>query len=234
MPSNIGRLVIIFQNATRSRCQGRGHPESPQARHVRANSIARGRIPKSARAQAAAFGARPQGSRAVSKAAGCGARRAVVSIKWTKSPRPHSRSHHRGAARHCGNHNPFRLPAHRVAMKTMANSEAIAVRLQETCIAQGQRRQKSSIQATTIAALPIIVQSGLTACSLRSGSTRSIRNSRSVSIAARSMSSGFAWVDVAESPELCSKRTQKVFVKLTDRHQWGGKGEHTLSSGRTA
>ena len=68
-----------------------------------------------------------------------------MSIKWTKSPRPHSRSHHRGAARHCGNHNPFRLPAHRVAMKTMANSEAIAVRLQKICMAQKQCRQKSSI-----------------------------------------------------------------------------------------
>jgi hypothetical protein len=42
-------------------------------------------------------------------------------------------------------------------MKTMANSEAIAVRLQKICMAQRQCRQKSSIQAMTIAALPIIV-----------------------------------------------------------------------------
>jgi hypothetical protein len=47
--------------------------------------------------------------------------------------------------------------AHRVAMKTMANSEATAVRLQKTCMDQRQCRQKSSIQAMTIAALPTIV-----------------------------------------------------------------------------
>jgi hypothetical protein len=48
------------------------------------------------------------------------------------------------------------LPAYRVAMKTMANSDAIAVRLQKTCMGQRQCRQKSSIQAMTIAALPTI------------------------------------------------------------------------------
>jgi hypothetical protein len=42
-------------------------------------------------------------------------------------------------------------------MKTMANSEAIAVRLQKICTAQRQCRQNNSIQAMTIAALPIIV-----------------------------------------------------------------------------
>ena len=39
-------------------------------------------------------------------------------------------------------------------MKTMANSEAIAVKLQKICIAQRQCRQKISIQEMTIAALP--------------------------------------------------------------------------------
>jgi hypothetical protein len=39
-------------------------------------------------------------------------------------------------------------------MKTMANSEAIAVKLQKICIAQRQCRQKISIQAMTIAVLP--------------------------------------------------------------------------------
>jgi len=42
-------------------------------------------------------------------------------------------------------------------MKTMANSDAIAVRLQNICMGQKQCRQNSSIQAMTIAALPIIV-----------------------------------------------------------------------------
>jgi hypothetical protein len=42
-------------------------------------------------------------------------------------------------------------------MKTMANSDAIAVRLQKICMGQRQCRQKSSIQAMTIAALPTIV-----------------------------------------------------------------------------
>ena len=46
---------------------------------------------------------------------------------------------------------------HRVAMKTMANSDAIAVRLQKICMGLRQCRQNSSIQAMTIAALPIIV-----------------------------------------------------------------------------
>jgi hypothetical protein len=41
-------------------------------------------------------------------------------------------------------------------MKTMANSDAIAVRLQKTCMAQRQCRQNISIQAITIAALPTI------------------------------------------------------------------------------
>jgi hypothetical protein len=45
---------------------------------------------------------------------------------------------------------------YRVAMKTMTNTEAIAVRLQKTCMAQKQCRQKTSIQAMTIPALPII------------------------------------------------------------------------------
>ena len=52
---------------------------------------------------------------------------------------------------------PVSRRAHDVAMKTMANSEAIAVRLQKTCMAQKQCRQKSSIRVMTIAALPTIV-----------------------------------------------------------------------------
>ena len=63
----------------------------------------------------------------------------------------------RDAADQCSKSHPVFHRAHRVAMKTMANSEAIAVRLQKTCMAQRQCRQKSSIQAITIAALPIIV-----------------------------------------------------------------------------
>jgi hypothetical protein len=58
--------------------------------------------------------------------------------------------------RHCGKHHPVSLPAYRVAMKTMANSEATAMRLQKTCIAQRQCRQNSSIHAMTIPALPTI------------------------------------------------------------------------------
>jgi hypothetical protein len=42
-------------------------------------------------------------------------------------------------------------------MKTMPNSEAIAVRLQETFMAQRKCREDDSIQAMTIAALPTIV-----------------------------------------------------------------------------
>jgi hypothetical protein len=44
-------------------------------------------------------------------------------------------------------------PGHRVAMKTMANSEAIAVRLQKVCMAQKQCCQNTSIHALTIHAL---------------------------------------------------------------------------------
>jgi hypothetical protein len=62
--------------------------------------------------------------------------------------------HQRDAANQCDKRHPVRHRGHRVAMKTMANSEAIAVRLQKTCMAQRQCRQKSSIQAMTIPALP--------------------------------------------------------------------------------
>src|SRR5215469_12858041 len=65
-------------------------------------------------------------------------------------------SHQRDHARHCGKHPPVHLPSHRVAMKTMANSEAIAVRLQKICMAQRQCRQNSSSHPMTIAALPTI------------------------------------------------------------------------------
>ena len=41
-------------------------------------------------------------------------------------------------------------------MKTMANTEGTAVRLQKVCMAHKQCRQKSSIQAMTIPALPTI------------------------------------------------------------------------------
>ena len=41
-------------------------------------------------------------------------------------------------------------------MKTMANSEAIAIRLQKDLHGQRQCRQNISIQAITIAALPTI------------------------------------------------------------------------------
>jgi hypothetical protein len=47
--------------------------------------------------------------------------------------------------------------AHAVAIKTIANTEATGVRRQKICMVQRQCRQKSSIQAMTIAALPIIV-----------------------------------------------------------------------------
>jgi len=66
------------------------------------------------------------------------------------------RSHQRDAARECGKHHPVCLPAHRVAINRIAHSEAIAVRLQKTCMAQKQCRQNTSIQAMTIPALPII------------------------------------------------------------------------------
>jgi hypothetical protein len=49
-------------------------------------------------------------------------------------------------------HYPVLHQGHRVAMETMANSEAIAVRLQKTCMAQRQRHQNSSIHAMTIPA----------------------------------------------------------------------------------
>jgi hypothetical protein len=42
-------------------------------------------------------------------------------------------------------------------MKTMANNEAIAVRLQKICMPHRQCRQNNSIQAMTMAALPTIV-----------------------------------------------------------------------------
>jgi hypothetical protein len=45
---------------------------------------------------------------------------------------------------------------YRVAMKTMANKEAIAVRLQKIFMAQKQCRQNSSSHPMTIAALPTI------------------------------------------------------------------------------
>jgi len=42
-------------------------------------------------------------------------------------------------------------------MKTMANSGAIAFRVQKICMAQRLRRQKSPIRAMTIAAFPAIL-----------------------------------------------------------------------------
>ena len=49
-----------------------------------------------------------------------------------------------------------RATDYRVAMKTMARSEATAVRLQKICMAHRQCRRNNSIHAITIPALPTI------------------------------------------------------------------------------
>jgi hypothetical protein len=71
--------------------------------------------------------------------------------------RSHTRGgHQQNAARQSGKHHPARRRSHRVAMKTMAKSEAIAIMLQKICMAQKQCRQNSSIQTMTSPALPMI------------------------------------------------------------------------------